>query len=64
LVQGPLFTAENYSVAGNQLVARYENKKLIAATYITQLLGLKNSSKKDVGDLRPFINTFYSNVMH
>jgi hypothetical protein len=64
LVQRPPFTAENYSVAWNQLVARYENKKPIAATYIRQILGLKNSSIKDVGEFRPFINTFYSNVMH
>jgi hypothetical protein len=64
LVQGPPFTAENYSVSWNQLVGRYENKKLIAATYVRQLLGLKNSSKEDVGELRPFINTFYSIVMY
>lgn len=62
LVQGPAFTAENYSVAWNQLVGRYENKKLIADTYFRQLLGLKNSSKEDVGELRQFINTFCSNV--
>jgi hypothetical protein len=52
------FTAENYSIAWNQLVGRYENKKLIAATYFRQLLGLKNSSKEDVGKLRQFITHF------
>jgi len=58
----PPFAAENYSVAGNKLVGRHENKKLIAATNVRQLLALKNSSKKDVGELRQFINTFCSNV--
>jgi hypothetical protein len=43
-------------------MGRYENKKLIAATYVRQLLGLKNSSKEDVGELMQFINTFCSNV--
>jgi hypothetical protein len=42
-------------------VDRYVNKKLIAATHVRQLLGLKSISKEDVGEMRQFVNTFCSN---
>jgi hypothetical protein len=61
LVQGLPITTDNYSIAWNLLVDRYENKKLIAATHVRQLLGLKSISKEDVGEMRQFVNTFCSN---
>lgn len=50
LVQGLLITSENYSIAWNVVVDRYENKKLIVVTYIRQLLGLKSISTEYVRD--------------
>jgi hypothetical protein len=43
------------------LVGRYNNKKLTAATYVGQILGLKPISREDVGEKRQFLNTFCSN---
>jgi len=43
------------------LVGRYKNKKLIAATYVRQILGLKSISREDMGEIRKFMNTFCSN---
>jgi len=45
------------------LVSRYKNKKLIAATYVRQILGLMSISREDVGEMRQFVNTFCSNFM-
>jgi len=38
LVQGLPITTENYSITRNLLVDGHENKELIAATYIRQIL--------------------------
>jgi len=61
LVQGLPITTENYSIAWNMLVGSYKNKKLIAATYVRQILGLNSISRKDMGEMRQFVNTFCSN---
>jgi hypothetical protein len=61
LVQRLPITTENYSIAWNMLVGRYKNTKLIAATYVRQILGLKSISREDVGEMRQFVNTFCSN---
>lgn len=42
-------------------MGRYKNKKLIAATYVRQILGLKSISREDMGEIRKFMNTFCSN---
>ena len=39
----------------------YKNKKLIAASYVRQILGLRSISREDVGEMRQFVNTFCSN---
>jgi hypothetical protein len=39
LVQGLPTAPENYSIAWNVQVERYENKKLIVTTYVRKLLG-------------------------
>ena len=62
LVQGLPVTTENYSIARNLLADGYENKKLIAATYVRQILGLKSISKEDVGETRQLVDTFCSNL--
>jgi hypothetical protein len=51
LVQVLPIAPENYSRVCNVLVEGYENKKLIAATYIRQLLGLKSISTENVGEI-------------
>lgn len=43
------------------MVGRYKNKKLIAATYVRQILGLKSISREDMGEITQFVNTFCSN---
>jgi diphosphomevalonate decarboxylase len=62
LVEGLPITTDNYSIAWNLLVDRYENKKLIVATHVRQLLGLKSISKEDVGEMRQFVNSFCGNL--
>jgi hypothetical protein len=51
LVQGLPIAPENYSRVWNVLVESYENKKLIVATYVRQLLGLKSISTENVGEI-------------
>jgi hypothetical protein len=50
-------TANNYTIAWKLLAERYENKRLIAASHIRQLLGIKQLHKESAGEfaeLTPF----------
>lgn len=62
LIQNLPITAVNYQVAWQLLKDRYENKKLIAATYTRGLLNLKAVQKESASDLRQFVNTIRSNL--
>ena len=55
-------TDSNYSVAWNLLSERYENKKLIASTYVSELLNVNCVNKENAGELRQFVNVATSNL--
>jgi hypothetical protein len=46
LISNLPMTANNYIIAWKLLVERYENKRLLAASHIRQLLGLKQLHKE------------------
>ena len=50
LVSNLPMTANNYTIAWKLLVERYENKRLIAASHIRQLLGLKQLYKESASE--------------
>jgi len=49
LVQGLPIITENYAIARDLLVDRYEQQKMI--------VGLKAISKEDIGEIRQSVNT-------
>jgi len=55
-------TANNYTIAWKLLVERYENKRLIAASHIRQLLGLKQLHKESASEFAELVNTISNNV--
>jgi len=57
LISSLPMTANNYAIAWKLLVERYENKRLIAASHIRQLLALKQLHKEsanEFAELTPF----------
>ena len=62
LISNLPMTAENYTTAWKLLVERYENKRLIAASHIRQLLGLKQLHKESASDFAELVNTISNNV--
>jgi len=63
LISNILMTANNYTIAWKLLVERYENKCLIAASHIRQLLGLKQLQRKSVNEFAELVNTI-SNIIN
>jgi hypothetical protein len=55
-------TANSYTVAWKLLVERYENKRLIAASHIRQLLELKQLYKESASEFADLVNTISNNV--
>jgi hypothetical protein len=49
-------TASNYTIARKSLVERYENKRLIAASHIRHLLGLKQLHKESASGFAELVN--------
>jgi len=62
LVSNLPMTANNYTRAWKLLVERYENKRLIAASHIRQLLGLKQLHKESASEFPELVNTISNNV--
>jgi hypothetical protein len=62
LVSNLPMTANNYTIAWKLLVGRYENKRLIAASHIRQLLGLKQLHKESASEFAELVNTISNNV--
>jgi hypothetical protein len=52
----------NYTSAWKLLVERYENKRLIAASHIRQLLGLKQLQRESVNEFSELVNTTSNNI--
>jgi hypothetical protein len=57
LVSNLPMTANSYTIAWKLLVERYENKRLIAASNIRQLLGLKQLHKESASEFTELVNT-------
>jgi hypothetical protein len=55
-------TANNYTNAWKLLLENYENKPLIAASDIRQLLGLKQLHKDSASEFAEIVNTISNNV--
>ncbi|XP_058456361.1 uncharacterized protein LOC131433782 [Malaya genurostris] len=55
-------TAENYSVAWNALVRRYENKKLIVKAHIDALFSLESLKKESYDGINHLIGEFDKNL--
>jgi len=62
LVNNLPMAANNYTIARKLLVERYENKRLIAASHIRQLLGLKQLHKESASEFEELVNTISNNV--
>jgi hypothetical protein len=62
LISNLPMTASNYTIALKSLVERYENKHLIAASHIRQLLGLKQLHKESAGNFAELVNAISNNV--
>ena len=63
LVSNLPMTANIYTTAWKLLVERYENKRLIAASHIRQLLGLKQLYKESVSEFAEFQTKFQTMLM-
>ena len=63
LVSNLPMTANNYKIAWKLLVERYENKRLIAASHIRQLLGLQQLHKESASEFTELVNTI-SNIVN
>jgi len=57
-------TASNYTIAWTLLVERYENKRLIAASHIRQLLGLKQLHKESASEFAELVNTISKSMLY
>jgi len=55
-------TVNSYTIAWKLLVERYENKRLIAASHIRQLLRLKYLHKESASEFAELVNTISKNV--
>ena len=62
LISNLPMTASNCANARKLLVERYENKRLIAASDIRQLLGLKQFHKESANEFTELFNTFSNNI--
>jgi hypothetical protein len=62
LVSNLPMTANNYTIAWKLLVERYENKRVIAASHIRQLLELKQLHKESASEFAELVNTISNNV--
>ena len=62
LVSNLPMTANSYTIAWKLLVEKYENKCLIAASHIWQLLGLKQLHKESASEFAELVNTISNNV--
>ena len=62
LVSNLHMTANNYTTAWKLLVERYENKCLIAASHIRQLLGLKQLHKESASEFAELVHTISNNI--
>jgi hypothetical protein len=62
LVSNLPMTANNYTIACKLLFDRYENKRLIAASHLRQLLGIKQLHKESAGEFAELVNTISNNV--
>nr|XP_053620905.1 uncharacterized protein LOC128681202 [Plodia interpunctella] len=54
--------AENYSLILSTLKAKYEDKRLVATSYLEQIFNLKNVSVCNEQNLENFLDTFASSV--
>jgi hypothetical protein len=62
LISNLPMTPNNYTIAWKLLVERYENKRLIAASHIRQLLGLKQLQKESANEFAELVNTISNNI--
>jgi hypothetical protein len=62
LISNLPMTANNYIIAWKLLVEKYENKRLIAASDIRQLLGLKQLHKESSNEFAELVNTISNNI--
>ena len=62
LISNLNMTSSNYTSAWELLVERYENKRLIPASHIRQLLGLKQLHKESANEFSELVNTISNNV--
>jgi len=62
LISNLPMTANNYTIAWKLLVERHENKRLIAASHIRQLLGLKQLHKESANEFAELVNTISNNI--
>lgn len=59
---GLMPTAENYSVIWNALIHRYNDERALAATYINQLLDLKNVNANTAAGFQTFMDKFDASI--
>lgn len=62
LIENLPITEANYSVAWQLLSDRYSNHTLIAASYIHEILNIRQVQRESSGELREFVNTASSNM--
>ena len=62
LIVNLAMTHENFIVAWNLVTERYNNSKLIAMTYVSQLFKLPQTKKNDAASLRQLINNVTKSI--
>lgn len=62
LIKSLPITDANYSVAFGILVSRYENKRVIASTYLEKILDVEPCTEKSTSSLRYLLNVYQENI--
>ncbi|KAE9524051.1 hypothetical protein AGLY_015532 [Aphis glycines] len=62
IVKAVPLSADNYSIAWNELTKCYENRRLLATAHVDKLFAFAPLKKKSVSSLLSFVHTFRENV--
>lgn len=62
IVKGLPVTTENYQIAFDALVDRFQNKRLLAAKYLDKILNITALKSSSLDQLLTLTNTFYESV--
>lgn len=62
LIESLEITEDNYDIAMQLLIKRYQNKRLLASTYLNKIITFRQLSDENTDSLNNFLEVFNSNI--